>query len=730
MKKVERKLSWKAALFLSVAGLGGLPAGAAAQEEAGDTAVGAAGDQIIVTARRREEAIGDTPLAVTAFGKDVLEAGALDEIGDFVALAPNVSFEPGGDFVSSNIAVRGVSRERSTEEPGVGIYRDGVYVGGPVTTLSDLYDLDQVEVLRGPQAGLYGRNAVGGALNILTAKPQFEDSAFIDIRVQTKGRQEVIGVANYAPSESVAARVSLKFVNQNKGFTKNVFLDQELEERENISARGRLLWAPNDDVELLWTAYYRNDEGQTPAVFPVDADPRQLMYDTETPFESEEFQFYQELNWNIGGGRLTNLLSYRNIDVRQQDDTDFSSAFLQTSTRDISLKNFFGELRYASNADDRLRYLVGVTALHEDSYFDTDFLISVGVPGLGGFFPPDNGGLVGDNLDSVLFDLDNDQELFSIAAFTELSYDLTDRLTVDATLRYTRDKRDVVFDQATPGCTACIFIVGRSLDYSVVTDPVFTNWSPSGTVSYKASDDILVYANVSTGFKAGGINEGGSRPEFLPFDSETSLSVEGGVKAALGENAQLALAGFWQRRKDALVSVDESVLDPAFPAGVNGLGVNAGRIESTGLEAELSARPVEGMQVNVAYGYLDATYDEFIVPLPGGGSVDYTGNRAPRSFKQSLSLNSLYRVPLNDRVSLYAYGSYSNAWDGFQDNANLIASDQPELLDLRLGFEGSSWRASGNVSNLQDNRYITFQIGGLVQRAPGRVWGARLEKSF
>ena len=734
MKKTAVAATWKSALFAGVAMAVYLPGVANAQadsapveDEASDEAVF---DVITVTARRRVEAITDTPLAVTAFGRNLIETGALDSVGDLVALSPNVSFEPGGDFVSSNIAVRGVSRERSTEEPGVGIYRDGVYVGGPVTSLSDLYDLEQVEVLRGPQAGLYGRNAVGGAVNITTAKPVFENSAKIDVQLNDNDRQEMIGMGNYAFSDALAARLSFKVVNQDSGFSRNVFLNQELDEKENVSARARVLWQPSDDLEIIITGLYRDDKGQTPAVFRVADDPRQLSYDTETPYNAKESQISSELNWSIGTGTLTNVLSYRSIDVFQQDDTDFSSAYLQTSTRDITLDNFFGELRYASADDQRFRYLVGATVLKEDSFFDTNFLISVGVPGLGAYFPPDNGGLTGDNLDSVLFDLDNKQELLSYAAFAELTYDLTERMTLDASLRYTRDERDVEFDQATPGCTSCIFIVGRSLDYSVATDPVFENWSPAGTISYDASDTVLVYATVSTGFKAGGINEGASQPEYLPFDSETSISFEGGVKAQLGNSAQLALAAFSQTRKDALISVDESVIDPTFPAGVNGLGINAGKIESTGLEAELSARPLEGLEVSIAYGYLDASYKSFVVPLSGGREVDYSGNQVPRSFKQSFSINSIYRKPVTPALDLLAYGSYSNAWDGFQDNANLIESDAPEMVNLRLGVEGDGWSFTGFVNNLQDTRYITYQVGPYIQRAPGRVVGIRAEKSF
>ncbi len=730
-RKSVGAVSWKPALFAGVAMAMCLPGGANAQaqvvEETADEAVL---DVVTITARRRVEDITDTPLAVTAFGKDLIETGALDTVTDIVALSPNVSFEPGGDFVSSNIAVRGVSRERSTEEPGVGIYRDGVYVGGPVTSLSDLYDLEQVEVLRGPQAGLYGRNAVGGAVNIRTAKPVFENTAKVELQVSDKERQELIGMGNYAFSDTLAARLSFKAINQDSGFSRNAFLDQELDEKENLSARARVLWQPSDNLEVLLTGQYRDDNGQTPAVFRVGQDPRNLSYDTETPYNVKEQQFSSEVNWGIGGGTLTNILSYRSIDVYQQDDTDFSSAYLQTSTRDITLDNFFGELRYASADDAPFRYLVGATVLKEDAYFDTDFLISVGAPGLGDFFPPDNGGLTGDNLDSVLFELDNDQELFSFAAFAEMSFDLTDRLTLDTSVRYTRDERDVAFDQATPGCTACIFIVGRSLEYSVASDPVFENWSPAGTLSYDASESVLVYATVSTGFKAGGINEGASQPQYLPFDSETSVSLEAGVKAKLGERAQLALAAFSQTRKDALISVDESVIDPTFPAGVNGLGINAGKIESTGLEAELSARPMDGLDVNLAYGYLDANYETFIVPLPGGGEIDYSSNQVPRSFKQSFSINSIYRRPLNDALSLFAYGSYSNSWDGYQDNANQIESESPEIMNLRLGVEGDSWSLSAFVNNLQDTRYITYQVGPYIQLAPGRVWGVRAEKSF
>jgi iron complex outermembrane recepter protein len=726
--------SWKSALFVGVAMGACLPGAATAQEtaaqitdEATDEAVF---DVITVTARRRVEAITDTPLAITAFSKNVIDTGALDDVGDLVALSPNVSFEPGGDFVSSNIAVRGVSRERSTEEPGVGIYRDGVYVGGPVTSLSDLYDLEQVEVLRGPQAGLYGRNAVGGAVNITTAKPVFENTANVSLQVSNNERQELVGMGNYAFSDTLAGRLSFKAVNQDKGFSRNVFLNQELDEKENLSARARVLWQPSDDLEILVTGLYRKDKGQTPPVFRVGDNTRQLSYNSETPYNAEESQISSEINWRIGTGTLTNVLSYRSIDVFQQDDTDFSSAYLQTSTRDITLDNFFGELRYASADDQRFRYLVGATVLKEDSLFNTDFLISVGVPGLGTYFPPDNGGLRGDNLDSVLFELDNKQELLSFAAFAELTYDLTDRLTLDTSLRYTRDERDVTFDQTTPGCTSCIYIVGRSLDYSVATDPVFENWSPAGTLSYDASDAVMVYATVSTGFKAGGINEGASQPQYLPFDSETSISFETGVKAQLGERAQLSLAAFSQTRKDALISVDESVIDPTFPAGVNGLGINAGKIESVGLEAELAARPLEGLEVNLAYGYLDATYKSFIVPMAGGGQVDYSGNQVPRSFKQSFSINSIYRRPLTDTLNLFAYGSYSNSWDGFQNNANTIESELPEMMNLRLGVEGDSWSFSGFVNNLQDTRYITYQVGPYIQRAQGRTYGVRVEKSF
>lgn len=687
-------------------------------------------EEIIVTARRRTERLMDTPVSLSAIDQGRLKDGGITAIQDVVALVPNTSFEPGGDFVSSNIAIRGVSRERSVEEPGVGIYRDGVFIGGPITNLSDFYDIERLEILRGPQAGLYGRDAVGGALNILTNRPTFTQAGNVKITAQTKDRQQVEAMVNLPVAEDrLAVRAAVNYVNQDKGFSRNTFLNQELEASERLSARLRVLWQPTPDVEVLWTGYYRDDDGQTPPVARVSADRRQLAFNTETPFRSKEKQIAQEVNWATGSGTLTSVLSYRENSVFQQDDTDFTTAFLQSSARDIDIDSFYGELRYAADAGERLHYVAGLSVLREDQSFQDVFLVSVGVPGLGGFFPG-GGGLVGDNKDTVPFHLRNKQRLLSLAGFADLTYDLTDRLAADFSLRYTRDQRDVHFMQTTPGCTACRAIVGRSLEYDIATDPVFSNVSPSAGLSYKATDDMLVYANLSNGFKAGGINEGASRPDLLPFDAEKSQGAELGVKATLARWAQVTAAGFYQRRKDALISVDESVLVPGFPSSVNALGVNAGRIDSHGMELEMLLAPLPGLTVNGSLGWLDASFDEFKVPRPGGSTLDYSGNQVPRSFKYSANATVDYRYPLTADTALLAHASYSNGWNGFQDNANRIKSDRPERINLRLGVERGDWRLTTYVNNLIDNRYVTYQVSTLAQRAPGRVFGVEAAVDF
>jgi iron complex outermembrane receptor protein len=259
------------------------------------------------------------------------------------------------------------------------------------------------------------------------------------------------------------------------------------------------------------------------------------------------------------------------------------------------------------------------------------------------------------------------------------------------------------------------------------TTDTFTNVSPGGGVNFKLSDDALLYAKVVTGFKAGGYNGVSGSAEYMPFDSEETVGYEIGAKTEWFDNRLIAnAAAFLQKRKDALVTI----LDPVMP--INSLGVNAGEIENRGLELEISALPISQLQLQVALGYLDSEFKEFVTD-----GVDFAGYQVPRSFKYTASAVASYTQPLTDGLDLIAYASYRNAWDGYTENDNIDEMSNPEITDLRLGTQGESWKVVGFVDNVFDNRYTTTEFGSafITSRhwgifSPGRVYGLQADFKF
>jgi iron complex outermembrane receptor protein len=228
------------------------------------------------------------------------------------------------------------------------------------------------------------------------------------------------------------------------------------------------------------------------------------------------------------------------------------------------------------------------------------------------------------------------------------------------------------------------------------------------------------------GFKAGGFNPITATPELQAFDSEETIGYEAGLKwELLDGQAMLNLAAFLQKRTDALVQID----DPNLP--INTVGVNAGEIENKGVEAQVVLLPVDGLRFDLAYGYLNAEFEDFVI-----GDDDFTGNQVPRTYEHSFSAVATYETSLTSGLGLYTYASYNNAWNGFTDNDNLAELDNPETIDLAAGIEtAGQWRIGAFVNNAADNRYVVWERAtDLVNRrgmfAPGRTYGVQVVKSF
>lgn len=774
-----RALGMRSLLIASTAlapfGMASVPALAAGDE---------AFEEIVVFARKRSESVQTVPIAVSVVPSELMEDGQFDDVSDFIDLVPTATFTRDSD-TSTEVSIRGSGRNISDEDPSVGVFRDGVYVGGLLFSTSSFFDLAQVEILRGPQAGLYGRNAVGGALNITSARPVHKLEGYADVRIGSKQRQEYRAVLNVPViQDQWAIRVAGMHIDQDKGFDYIVNHDQYTDAVDNKTVRVRSLYTPNENWEFLTTVeYFRNNGGNALMVMAPDAEFGYLDRDEffqvpgTSPDETDEqlrngklttklkqVQAIQEVNWHTDLGTLTGLVSFRSADYESWRDEDNTEFEVKDITYDSSQESLFAELRFASKNFGGFKFMTGVNYMNEDVNLNYEnrigglfagavggasiadlyaagvvtpewapvfsalagMPIPVGTPiSMFGFTPFATGwtGHLGDTFPTVMI---NEQDLKSVALFLEANYEVSDRIDIWANLRYTRDKKSIDFAQTFgPTCpVACGEIFAAffgGLDPVLIggTSRTFSNISPGGGVNFQVSDNFLAYAKVVTGFKAGGYNAVSGSEDYLPFDEEKTISYEIGAKSDWFEHRlRVNVAAFFQKRKDTLVRIT----DPVMP--IQSLGVNAGEIENKGFEVEVVARPVDGLQIQTAFGYLDATFKDF-----GVGGNDYAGNRVPSTFKYTMSTVVSYTHRLTDELDLFSYAFYRNAWHGYTDNSNFEKMSKPEVVDIRLGVKSDRWKVLGYVDNLFDNRYTVYENRPMDNGehngafSPGRTYG-------
>ena len=740
-------------------------------------------DEIVVFARKRKENVLDIPIAISVISKAVVEDGNLDDLREFVDLVPNATFSNDSD-TSSEISIRGSGRSIADEDQSVGTYRDGVYVGGLIVTTANFYDIANVEILRGPQAGLYGRNAVGGAINVISQRPDKDFGGYVDAQIGSKSRQEFRAALNVPiVDEKWYLRLAGLRINQNRGFDYVVNQDQYVDAQEINSLRLRSLFTPTDKLELLTTFEYLKSEGGGPlAVVAPDAAsgfldqdgtvpiPGTRPEDTDNQFrnlpqirELKQIQAIQEVNITTGAGTLTGLVSYRSGDFFSSRDEDLTVFDVSDIDYDTSQDSFFAELRFTSRDFGGLRLVGGTTYLNEDmkinfnnriggafagalggasiaELFSTGIVtpawsavlgIPVGTPiSLLGLTPGATGwnGFLGDTFPSEFI---NNQKLKSISFFTEANYQLSPKVEIWGNVRYTSDDKSIDFAQTFGIPSRCpvacnqffgLLFNGLQPELSGTGQKSFKRLSPGGGINYRVTEDVRLYAKAVTGFKAGGFNSISASPERLSFDEETTISYEIGAKASLFDRRlTLNAAAFIQKRNNALVTI----LDPELP--INSLGVNAGEIKNKGLELEFSAKPISGFQLQGAFGYLDAKFKEFDID-----GTDFSGNYVPRNFRYSLSMIATYTYPISEKASMFVYTSYKNAWKGFTDIDNVERMSNPEVVDVRLGLKGNSWKLVGYIDNLFDNRYTSSEFRPVINGgrhfgifAPGRTFGVQ-----
>jgi len=768
-------------------------------------------EAIVVTARRREESAQDVPLAISVIGGDHIDSTGSFNVGRLQQLTPTLQ------FYSSNprntaVNIRGIGAPFGLTndgiEQGVGIYVDDVYYSRVASSTFDFLDVARIEVLRGPQGTLYGKNTTAGAINITTNQPTFDFAGKAEVSLGSLSFRQAKGAISGPLSGTLAARLAFSSTSR-RGTIYNITSDGWLQSQDNVGLRGQLLWQPSDrfsatlvgdyskqDAVCCGSIFVRTGATQRPLnrqfaalaaaqnYAPASARPFDRLTDLDAGLNAGNKMGGVSLRaeWDLGPGSLTSISAWRFWDWKPENDRDFTGLPIVTRSQNPSQQDqYTQELRY-NHAADRLDFVLGAFAYYQR--IDTQGTEQHGSASSRWNINPSSA-LAGDP--SVLNGLTarNTQYLknTSLALFGQLSWKVTDALTLQPGARLNYDKkkglyqREVFDGQGAPvlfGQTGAVRAAQLAIFAPQRVDLSFSDWNFSYdfTAGYKIAPDVLAYATYAKTFKSGGINQNGvpvdaNNQPILAAGSVKPESVrhfEAGIKAQfLDRRAILNLSAF---RTD-IRNYQANVNNGQFGV-LRGYLANAGKVRTQGVEADFSIRPSERFNAYVNGAYTDATYRKFIdAPCPpelSGGTTagagqtpsapgtpgglspancDISGQRLPGVSKWSLSFGAEANVPaklLGQEGQVYL-GYDGNYRSNFSSNASASAYtwiDGYALSNFRLGFRTEAGLdIFGWVRNAFDEDYFEqLFVGpgntGLVAGLPGdpRTWGATVKVRF
>ncbi len=726
---------------------------------------------IVVTARRREENVQDIPIALSVVSNELLDSTGTNNVSQLTQLVPSLQ------ILTSNprntaITIRGLGASYGLAndglEQGVGIYVDQVYNARPATATLDFIDIDRIEVLRGPQGTLFGKNTTAGALNITTQSPRFEPEGVGEVTIGDYGLRQIKGtVTGPLYGDLVAGRLS--FVSsQRDGFLTNVTNGENQNDQNSLSLRGQLLIQPNERLSVRLSADHSRQEtncctqvyvtyGPTQRTaaqqFPTLAAGRGYAPASLNPYDriSDVDADIQADQWHAGGSAIvdydfgdigfTSVTAYREWDWEPANDRDYTALDIIRQSANPSAQNqFTQEFRIGSQGSRTIDWTTGLYYFNQT--VDTDGVTEYGRDAsywLLGPTVPDAllDGYKVFNVSSI--------ETTSYAVFGQFTWNITDRFRVTPGLRYTDEEKTGTYTATVDGglVTTDATLISRRLGIArpQTYSAEVSDGSLSGQIaaSYDLSDDVLVYGSYAKGFKSGGINMAGlpTLANGLPalnsaeVDPEEVTTYELGLKTQSFDRRLTAnLAAYYTEIADFQANVVD-----AGPGALRGYLANVEKVEIKGVELDLTARPTESLDLFANVAWTDGEYTSFAngpCPLELIGSstaaCDLSGKEFPGVSPWAGSVGGEYRWRLNDvggEVLVGADASYRSAYFADASASRYTRIDGYGLVNLRAGFRSdANWEAYVFVKNALDEDYLQFvsvQTGnsGLVIGNPG-----------
>lgn len=667
-------------------------------------------EEVIVTAEHREVSLQDTQISLSALSSDDIQELGISSGADVTHIVPNVTVtELSSGRSGYAVNMRGIGQNESllTFDPAIGLYIDDVLISKSTGSLMDVLDMERMEVLRGPQGTLYGRNTMGGTLNIITKRPTNEFGGNLKLTLGKYDQRDLRGNLNVPllGADSAIGELNLKLsaatLNRD-GLLKNTYenaLQSEFATRDRKVGRVQLLWLPSDRLEVMYSYDITRIDEVPDLLIPTIANPDRTAGPLVVPYlESRnerprnvqigDYTFAKtdaeghslHLSYDLSDSvTFKSISAYRTMENESAADSDGTPIELTGTEDDQSYDFFSQEFRLLGSAfDARLDYAMGLFYMDESGDVDA-------------------GTRIYGNLTRQIAEFDNQ----NWAVYGQATYSLTERLRLTAGIRYTEEDREMTKMSISATGVPTVFpkASGR-----------FDNVSPMVSISYDWTDDIMTYFKVATGFQSGGFNSRDAAvADFIRgFDEEKLLSYELGLKSYLGDRVRLN-AALW------FSDYDDKRVNQFNPETLASVVRNAGVVEIYGGEIELLAQLTDHWQLGVNYGYTHAEYKKYDAPDPAnpGQTLDLKDVTSfPYTPEHDASVSLAYEKPL-DFALLRARLDWS-----YKDNMNFLAA-LPErnsqkaydLWNLRLSLDNISGpantniRVSGWIKNLTDKAY-------------------------
>ncbi|MCR9080206.1 MAG: TonB-dependent receptor [Henriciella sp.] len=609
---------------------------------------------VTVTAQKRAQDVQDVPISISAYGEDFIEDSGVETLGDISLYSPNFTITSSSQKTNSRIAIRGVgSVGNAGIEPSVGVFIDGVYYPRPGSVIGNLIDLEAIEVLRGPQGTLFGRNTPMGALNVRTKNPSDDFEYYVEGGFGSYDAFDLGGVISGPLSDKVSGRLSAKY-SERGGYGDNLLTNEEYGEQDDFNIRGKLLFDLSDNLEVKVSADYGeiNSGGQAIEFLngtesPVFlgtlqalAGPDAAQILTNDPFDHDIYQDHRDsladeqwgvavdASWELGSGHtLRSITSYRDWEAKYFESAIRLPIQLFPRKTDYNNETFSQEFQLLSPTGETFEYVLGAFFYDETYEISQDFDLGAQfcipvVAGLAGL-PAAQGCAAGQQIDAS--DGEFAQDLQSMAFFGQGTYHVNDQLSFTLGGRWTSDEKDADFSNVVnnPFVIALSVRDNENRPGLTVDDSKFTYFA---NASYFPVDDTMLFATVSTGYKSGGFNTDGTFPalteEQRVFAEEDTTNYEVGIKTQLLDNTLQLNATLF--RMDI-----EGFQDRAFD-GISFITRNVGELRQQGVEADFVWAPLDQLTFNGGLSYLDSEFQDYrnASPLPGGPVQDLTGQRA------------------------------------------------------------------------------------------------------